>query len=113
MADVSLDDLIKKDKEQGKVKRLQQVLFLPLRNLSPRSSSKAINLITKPTLKESHKITTSIRTSLSKKAESKTIAKISNSSRRGRNKNLDLNRKRRKKKDNKERSSSAHLKSWV
>ena len=32
MADVSLDDLIKKDKQKGKVDKLRQVTAVPLRN---------------------------------------------------------------------------------
>ena len=32
MADVSLDDLIKKDKQKGKVDKLRQVTTVPLRN---------------------------------------------------------------------------------
>lgn len=39
MADVSLDDLIKKDKEKDKVNRLKQVIPFPLRSSSPKSSS--------------------------------------------------------------------------
>lgn len=39
MADVSLDDLIKKDKQKGKVDKLRQVSILPRRN------SKAKNLL--------------------------------------------------------------------
>ena len=36
MADVSLDDLIKKDKQKGRMERLKQVPLNPLRNSSPK-----------------------------------------------------------------------------
>lgn len=36
MADVSLDDLIKKDRETNKVNRLKQVLLLPFQKLKPK-----------------------------------------------------------------------------
>jgi archaellum biogenesis ATPase FlaH len=112
MADVSLDDLIKKDKEQGRVKRLQQVLVMPFRNSNPRSSIKATNLITKPTMRGNHNITTPIKTSLFKKnlKTIKTIARISNSLRRERKKSLDQDMKRKKRKDSPKKNYSAHLK---
>lgn len=39
MADVSLDDLIKKDREKDKVNRLKQVTSPSLRNSNPKESS--------------------------------------------------------------------------
>ena len=36
MADVSLDDLIKKDKQKGRMERLKQVPLNPLRNSNPK-----------------------------------------------------------------------------
>lgn len=43
MADVSLDDLIKKDREKGKLDRLKNVSLAPLRNSKPKNSSKEAN----------------------------------------------------------------------
>lgn len=40
MADVSLDDLIKKDREKGKLDRLKNVHLIPLRNSKPKNLSK-------------------------------------------------------------------------
>ena len=37
MADVSLDDLIKKDKQKGRMERLKQVPLNPLRNSNPKN----------------------------------------------------------------------------
>jgi hypothetical protein len=43
MADVSLDDLIKKDREKGKLDRLKNVPLASLRNSKPKNLSKEAN----------------------------------------------------------------------
>lgn len=45
MADVALDDLIKKDKEKGKLDRLKNVPSISFRNSKPRNLSIGVDLM--------------------------------------------------------------------
>jgi len=69
MADVSLDDLIKKDREKGKLDRLKNVSPVLLRNSKAKNSSKEVNpLIIKSGVIEGLKMLLRTNTGLSKSA---------------------------------------------
>jgi hypothetical protein len=113
MADVSLDDLIKKDKEKDKVNRLKQVPTPPFRNSNPKSS--AIVLTIRRT--DSQEATNPISVSLYRSAATiiQTTAGIieaaETTSRRARIGPTATSR-RRKKQVNRKKRYSALLESW-